>query len=62
MDVPFAALAPIVVLVLAFVVYCLIDLARSAEVRVLPRWAWAILVLISMPFGGFAYLVWGRPS
>lgn len=56
-----AALAPIVVLLIGWVVYCLFDLSRS-EVRYLPRWAWAIIILISVPLGGIVYLLVGRDS
>lgn len=58
-DVPWAALLPFVLLSVGFVVYCLIDLAR-AEVRYLPKWAWAVICLLSVPVGGIVYLVVGR--
>jgi hypothetical protein len=58
-DVPWAALAPILVICLAFVVYCLIDLARS-PVRYLPKWAWALICFFSVPIGGIVYLVVGK--
>jgi uncharacterized integral membrane protein len=57
-----AAFAPILVLLLAFVVYCLVDLARH-PVKYLPKWAWAlIIVLFSVPIGGIVYLIVGRDS
>ncbi len=56
-----AALAPVAVLAVAFIAYCLWDLARS-EVRYLPKWAWAVLCVLSVPLGGIAYLVLGRRS
>ena len=56
-----AALAPVAVLAVAFIAYCLWDLARS-EVRYLPKWAWAALCVLSVPLGGIAYLVLGRRS
>lgn len=59
MDVSWAALAPILVLVAAFLVYCLVDLSRS-RVRYLPKWAWAIICCISVPLGGIIYLTVGR--
>jgi len=40
--------------------FCLYDLARAPEVRFLPKWVWAIICLISFPFGGIVYLVLGR--
>jgi Phospholipase_D-nuclease N-terminal len=58
-SVPWAALLPIVALAVGFVVYCLIDLARS-RVRYLPKWAWAIICLFSVPLGGIIYLLVGR--
>ena len=58
-DVPLAALLPLVILAVAFVGYCLWDLSRS-EVRYLPKWAWAVICLISIPVGGIVYLIVGR--
>lgn len=58
-DVPWAALAPVLALVAAFLIYCLVDLSRS-EVQHLPKWAWAIICVISVPMGGIIYLTMGR--
>ena len=58
-NVTWAALAPILVLLAAFLIYCLVDLTRS-EVQHLPKWAWAIVCLISVPLGGIIYLTLGR--
>lgn len=58
-DFPVAALAPLIVLALAFVGYCLFDLTRS-EVRYLPKWAWAVVCIVSIPLGGIIYLLIGR--
>lgn len=60
MEIPFAAVAPLLLLAVAFVAYCLVDLSRTSEVRGLPRWAWAIVVVISVPIGGLIYLLAGR--
>jgi hypothetical protein len=57
--VPLAALAPLVLLALGFVGYCWYDLSRS-QVRYLPKWAWALICVASIPFGGIAYLIVGR--
>ena len=57
---PLAALIPIVVIALAFDLYCLVDLSRS-RVRYLPKWAWALVILVvSSPLGGIAYLAAGK--
>ena len=58
-DIPWAAVAPLLVLLAGFLIYCLIDLARS-EVQYLPKWAWAIVCVISVPLGGIIYLTMGR--
>ena len=36
------ALVPLLVLIVALDVYCLIDLARAKSVRNVPKWVWAI--------------------
>lgn len=55
-----AALVPIVVVAVGFEVFCLVDLARADEVRYVPRWAWAIICVVSIPLGGIVYLSIGR--
>jgi hypothetical protein len=53
----------LIMAVLVFVAwdgFCLWDLARAREVRVLDKWLWAIIVLISFPVGGILYLVFGH--
>ena len=50
-------LATAVVLVVAWEVFCLHNLARADRVRYLPKWAWVIVCLISIPWGGLVYSV-----
>ena len=57
---PAAVAIPLFVAAIAFEVFCLADLARAEEVRRLPRGAWAIICLVSIPLGGIIYLVAGR--
>jgi hypothetical protein len=47
-------------LAVAWEVFCLRDLARADRVRYLPKWAWAIICLFSIPWGGIVYLIVGR--
>jgi hypothetical protein len=37
-----------------------IELSRAPEVRLLPRWAWALLCMFCVPAGALAYLTIGR--
>ena len=55
-----AALLPVAIIAIGFVIYCLIDLFRAERVRHLPRWLWAIICVISVPIGGIAYLIFGK--
>lgn len=55
-----AALVPLVVVAVGFVVFCLVDLSRAGEVRYLPKWAWAVICVVSVPLGGIVYLALGR--
>lgn len=54
------AVAPLIVLAVTFVAYCLVDIVRSDSVRCLPKWAWGLLCVITIPLGGIAYLLLGR--
>lgn len=59
MEINWAAWAPLLVVVVAFVAYCLVDLVRH-DVRYLPKWAWALVCMLSVPLGGIVYLLVGR--
>lgn len=56
---PWQAVIPIVVIALGFAFYCLNDL-RTASVQYLPKWAWAVIIVVSIPAGGIAYLAIGK--
>ena len=58
-DIPWAALAPVFILLGAFAIYCLVDISRS-DVRYLPKWAWMIICVTQIPLGGIVYLLVGR--
>jgi len=60
-DIPWAAVAPLFVVLAAFMVYCLVDISRH-EVRHLPKWGWVVICLVSIPFGGIVYLLVGRDT
>jgi hypothetical protein len=60
MDVDLRALLPLVIFAVALSAYALVDLARAPAVRYLPKWAWAVICVISLPLGPLAYLTLGR--
>jgi ABC-2 type transport system ATP-binding protein len=55
-----AAALAVLVVAIAFAAFCLVDLGRASQVRYLPKWGWAVIVCVSVPWGGLAYLVFGR--
>lgn len=56
---PIAALVPLVLVAVAWVAYCWWDVSKS-DVQHLPKWGWALVVLLSVPVGGIVYLLIGR--
>jgi Phospholipase_D-nuclease N-terminal len=57
--VPWGALLPLLALAVGFVAYCVVDVVR-ADVQYLPKWAWALICVASVPVGGIVYLLVGR--
>ena len=53
-------LSVVVVAAVCFEVFCQIDLYRTETVRYLPKWAWAVVCVVSIPAGGILYLIIGR--
>lgn len=58
---PLELLIPVIVVAVTFVVYCWYDLAKARSTRYLPKGVWAIICVITIPLGGLAYLLFGRP-
>ena len=50
---------PIAAVLLAFVAFCCVELIRRPA-KVLPKAAWALIILAQVPLGGICYLVFGR--
>jgi ABC-2 type transport system ATP-binding protein len=51
---------PVMAVAVAFAAWCLVDLARAAQVRYLPKWVWAVVICVSVPGGGLVYLILGK--
>jgi len=46
-----------VLLLVAFDVFCLVHLAAADRVRLLPKLAWAVVIVCISPAGGLVYLL-----
>ncbi|HEY8890650.1 MAG TPA: PLD nuclease N-terminal domain-containing protein [Clostridium sp.] len=52
-------LAPIIILELSLVVFCLYRLIKD-KVKFLPKWGWALIIVFIQVIGGIAFLLIGR--
>jgi ABC-2 type transport system ATP-binding protein len=60
MSLPPTVVIPVMAVAVAFAAWCLVDLARAGQVRYLPKWAWAVVICVSVPGGGLVYLIFGK--
>jgi hypothetical protein len=51
---------PLLLLQLLLLIWAIIDLVRRRTVRVLPKWAWALIIIFVNLFGPIIYFVAGR--
>jgi ABC-2 type transport system ATP-binding protein len=56
------ALLPLVVLVLGLLAYALVQLGRAPTAPYLPKWVWALLIVLCVPWGALAYLLVRRQT
>lgn len=52
-------LAPVIVLEVVLMGFCLYRLTQD-RVKVLPKWAWALIIICFQIVGGIAFLLIGR--
>jgi len=50
----------ILVVVVAFTIQVVADLAQARHTRLMPREAWLVVCVLSMPIGGILYLMYGK--
>jgi hypothetical protein len=55
-----SVLIPVVIVLFALDIFCLVDLYRAEEVSNLPKWAWAVLIIVVHLLGAIGYLIFGR--
>jgi len=53
-------LLPLLVIELTLLIIALVDLIRREQVKYLPKWAWAVIILLLNFIGPIAYLLLGR--
>lgn len=53
-------LIPFLVIEVGLLVIALVDLIRRDQVRHLPKWAWAVIIIVINFIGPIAYLLLGR--
>ena len=53
-------IAPLVIIELTLVVIALVDLIRRQEVKYLPKWGWALIIILINLIGPILYLIIGR--
>jgi Na+/citrate or Na+/malate symporter len=51
---------PIVLLQLTLMIVALVDLIRREKTSLLPKWAWAIIIVLGELIGPIIYLIFGR--
>jgi hypothetical protein len=53
-------IAPLLIIHLLLLAIALIDLVRREQVRYIPKWAWAIVIIFINLIGPISYLIIGR--
>jgi hypothetical protein len=53
-------LIPIVLLQLTLMVVALVDLIRREKTRWLPKWGWALVIILGELIGPIIYFIFGR--
>lgn len=53
----------VIVIAALLTIYCVVEVAQADpdEVRALPRWMWATIIIVLPVIGAIAWLLWGRP-
>jgi hypothetical protein len=53
-------LIPLIVVQLGLAIFCLVDLFKRERVKFLPKWGWALIILLGELVGPVVYLFVGR--
>lgn len=55
-------LIPLLVIVVIYFYFVLGDIIKSKSTKHFPKFLWIIICCISIPIGGIAYYVFGKPD
>jgi len=52
------------IIIIALMIYTIIDCARTPEekIRSLPKWAWLVIIIFVPGIGSIAWIIAGRPQ
>ncbi|MBF7126196.1 PLDc N-terminal domain-containing protein [Pediococcus pentosaceus] len=50
----------LIILIALYISVCWYKIYKAASTKWIPKWAWAIVVCISIPLGGMIYLLFGE--
>lgn len=53
---------PLVILGTIYLGSCFYSIIKAEQVKHLPKLAWAIICMVSIPFGGILYFILGRDT
>ena len=53
-------LIPLLIIEIGLLIIALVDLIRRENVKHLPKWAWAVIIIVLNFIGPIAYLIVGR--
>lgn len=53
-------LIPLLVILVIYFYFILVDIIKSKSTRYFPKFLWIIICCISIPFGGIVYYIFGK--
>ncbi|MDG0843982.1 PLDc N-terminal domain-containing protein [Staphylococcus equorum] len=53
-------LIPVIIIIALYLIICFVDLFKVNKTKFLPKWAWGLIICISVPLGGIIYYLLGR--
>ena len=53
-------LAPLILVLIIYVLFCIRDIIKAQTTRYLPKWTWILICLVSIPLGGILYFIIGK--